>query len=47
MELKERLQRDVNQVKVLRVEERVHLDKARDGPSLDGKLAKGPRERGQ
>jgi len=37
----------VNRVKVLQKEERVHLYKARDGPSYGGKSAKGPEERGQ
>jgi len=37
----------VNRVKVLREEERVHSGKARDGPSHDGKSAKGLGEMGQ
>jgi len=44
VKLQGRLQRDVNRVKVLREGERVHLIKARDGPSHDGKSAKGPEE---
>jgi len=47
VELEGKLQRDVNQVKVLREGERVHLDKARDGASRGGKSAKGPGERGK
>ena len=47
MELQGKLQRDVNQVKMLQEEERVYSSKARDGASHDGKSAKGFRERGQ
>ena len=44
MELKGRLQRDVNQVKVLWEGERAHSGKALDGPNHSGKSAKGPGE---
>jgi len=44
VELQGRLQRDVNRVKVLREEERVHSGEARDGSSYGGKSGKGPGE---
>ena len=45
MELQGRLQWDVNRVRVLREEERVHSGKAGDGPSHGDKLAKSPGKR--
>jgi len=46
-EASNKLQRDVNRVKVLKEGVMVHLGKARDGSSHGGKSAKGPSERGK
>ena len=46
MELKGKLQRDMNRVKVLKEGEMMHLGKARDGSSHGGKLAS-PQGEGQ
>jgi len=47
VKLQERLQRDVNRVKMLQEGEMVRSSKAKDGPRYGGKSAKGPGERGK
>jgi len=47
VDLQGRLQQDVNRVKGLQEEERVHSAKIRNGPSHGGKSAKGSGEKGQ
>ena len=47
MDLQGRLQQDVNRVKGLQEEERVHSVKIQNGPSHGGKSAKGSGEKGQ